>query len=92
MTYGPKTKLAAFDWWQHRAPVHPLTCGHDEEHDYQVDLVADVTSEGTVYLQCPECNIIQEWNYDYIVDHWRNYLSFGTANFDTPRGTMRMGQ
>jgi hypothetical protein len=92
MTYGPKTKLAAFNWWQNRAPVHPMTCGNESAHDFQVNLVADITMAGTAYLICPVCNVVALWEHDFIVDHWRNYLSYGVANFDTPGGTIRMGE
>ena len=73
---GVKTQLAALDWFQNRAYVHPLTCGVDSKHG---NLIAGVTPKGTVYLECPDCDYIQDWIPPYVVNLYLTTMSLGAS-------------
>lgn len=77
---GPKTKLAALRWHQERAFVHPLTCGNDSSHRV---LEGGMTSEGNVYMECPDCDYIQDWIPDYVWQLFISRMSGGAAGIGT---------
>jgi hypothetical protein len=85
MRYGPKTILAAIDWWQREAPFHPLTCGNDSQNHSL--LQGKMTPEGKPYLECPDCDYLQLWVPDYVVDAWLEAMSIGVTYMATPVGT-----
>lgn len=51
---GPNTKMKVLEWWQRSSDHPPIICVEDD-----AILEPEVTLEGTVFLQCPNCDYIQ---------------------------------
>jgi hypothetical protein len=84
MSYGPKTTLAAIDWHQRQGFLHPLTCGNDSTH---TPLVGKLTEGDKPYLECIDCDYLQLWVPEWVVDYWLEYMSLGIVYMSTPVGT-----
>jgi hypothetical protein len=42
---------------------------------------------GMVYLDCPDCDYIQTWVPDVVLEHYLSSLSLGASRLATPAGT-----
>lgn len=55
--------IAAIDYWQDRAYVHPLTCGVKSSH---AELRGKCDKDGEVVLVCPTCGHVQQWIPEHV--------------------------
>lgn len=59
----------AFEYWQNKAPVHPLTCecGVNLDLDY-------IDKDNTLHLYCPICDYKQKYVPDLIFNYYKEQL------------------
>lgn len=75
MFYKSKLKKA-FDHWQNKAPVHPLTCGNGCGN---LNL-KHVDSNGILHLYCKKCDYTQKYLPDIIENYYQERLKESKLN------------
>lgn len=68
--------IEAVNEWQNDEFLHPLTCGNDSNHE---KLIPHMTREGFVVLKCLDCDYIQDWIPEIVLEHY-NYKKENNNN------------